>query len=235
MAKHKKAGTFVAIKRLKKVEVLRLKQVEHVLSEKAILLEGNGGSGVALRLASHSPHSSPVTHPHIVNLWATFQDNSSLYMVMEFVQGGEVFSHLRRLGRFSTDIARGAGHRLFSLLSRALTPLSVYAAEVCLALAFLHERDIVYRDLKPENLLLNANGHIKITDFGFAKRVKDKTWTVRPPLSLACALFRHPPPPPQLCGTPEYLCPEIIQSKVSALRAAVSAALTFPQTTGPFL
>ena len=116
-----------------------------------------------------------VTHPFIVNLWATFQDTGALYMVMEFVQGGEVFSHLRKLGRFSPDITR------------------FYAAEVCLALDHLHQSDIVYRDLKPENLLLDHRGHIKITDFGFAKIVKDKTWT--------------------LCGTPEYLCPEIIQSK----------------------
>ncbi len=71
--------------------------------------------------------------------------------------------------------------------------------------AFLHERDIVYRDLKPENLLLDARGHVKITDFGFAKVVKDKTWT--------------------LCGTPEYLCPEIIQSKGQLLCGQGSAVI----------
>lgn len=130
----------MAIKRLKKVEVLRLKQVEHVVNEKGILLS--------------------VTHPFIVNLWATFQDMAALYMVMEFVQGGEVFSHLRKLGRFSTDITR------------------IYSAEVCLALDHLHQYDVIYRDLKPENLLLDSRGHIKITDFGFAKVVKDKTWTL---------------------------------------------------------
>lgn len=102
-------GSYVAIKKLKKVEVLRLKQVEHVINEKTILLS--------------------VTHPFIVNLWSTFQDMAALYMVMEFVQGGEVFSHLRKLGRFSVDVTR------------------VYSAEVCLALDHLHQFDVVYRDL----------------------------------------------------------------------------------------
>lgn len=68
-----------------------------------------------------------------------------------------------------------------------------YAAEVTLALEYLHDQHIIYRDLKPENLLLDRHGHLKITDFGFAKEVPDITWT--------------------LCGTPDYLAPEVVASK----------------------
>ena len=91
---------------------------------------------------------------------------------MEFIQGGELFSHLRRAGRFSPDVSR------------------FYAANILVALEYLHNRDIIYRDLKPENLLLDHQGYLKITDFGFAKYVPDRTFT--------------------LCGTPEYLAPEIV-------------------------
>jgi len=116
-----------------------------------------------------------INHPFVVNLIGHFQDEKKLYMVLEFVHGGELFSHLRREGRFSDSHGR------------------YYAEEIVLAFAAMHSANIVYRDLKPENLLITTTGHMKITDFGFAKMIEDKTWT--------------------LCGTPEYLAPEIIQSK----------------------
>lgn len=77
-------------------------------------------------------------------------------MLLEYVIGGELFSHLRKAGRFTNDMTR------------------FYAAEIVLAIEYLHSRDIIYRDLKPENLLLDSSGHVKITDFGFAKRVEDR-------------------------------------------------------------
>jgi protein kinase X len=144
-----------ALKTLKKTEIIRLKQVEHIKAEKSIMMR--------------------IGHPFIVNMFASFKDKKNLYMLMEFVIGGELFSQLRKVGRFGNDTAR------------------FYAAEIVLALQYLHSQNIVYRDLKPENLLIDKDGHMKITDFGFAKVVEDRTWT--------------------LCGTPEYLAPEIIQSK----------------------
>lgn len=138
---------FYAMKVLKKTEVIRLKQVEHTNNEKHIL--------------------ESVAHPFLVNMWGTFQDSNNLYMVMDYVPGGELFSVLRRSQRFPDHVAK------------------FYAAEVILAIEYLHSKDMIYRDLKPENLLLDAQGHIKITDFGFAKYVPDITWT--------------------LCGTPDYL------------------------------
>ncbi|TIA81866.1 hypothetical protein E3P92_02088 [Wallemia ichthyophaga] len=146
---------FYAIKVLAKEQVVKMKQVEHTVSERDMLAR--------------------VRHPFLVNLWGTFQDPKNLYMVMDFVAGGELFSLLRKSQRFPNPVAK------------------FYAAEVALALDYLHSLDIIYRDLKPENILLGADGHIKITDFGFAKYVPDVTWT--------------------LCGTPDYLAPEIVQSK----------------------
>ncbi|KAI9025790.1 camp-dependent protein kinase 6 [Phycomyces nitens] len=147
---------FYALKVLKKSEIVRLKQVEHTRNERAVLLT--------------------ISHPFIVNLWGTFQDSTYLYMVMDYVPGGELFSYLRKQKTFPDDVAK------------------FYSAQVLLALVYMHSKNIVYRDLKPENILLDAQGNIKITDFGFAKILKDdRTWT--------------------LCGTPDYLAPEVIQSK----------------------
>ncbi|XP_076435505.1 cAMP-dependent protein kinase catalytic subunit PRKX-like [Babylonia areolata] len=148
-------GGYLALKVMSISQVVRLKQVEHIKNERDIL--------------------ASVSHPFIVNMLWSHKDSTFLYMLMEFIPGGELFSYLRSQGRFTTPTA------------------AFYACEIVCALDYLHGRNVVYRDLKPENLLLDKEGHLKITDFGFAKVCVHRTWT--------------------LCGTPEYLAPEIILSK----------------------
>ncbi|KZF21595.1 Pkinase-domain-containing protein [Xylona heveae TC161] len=155
MVQSKHNQRFYAVKVLKKAQVVKMKQVEHTNDERRMLQK--------------------VKHPFLITLWGTFQDSKNLYMVMDFIEGGELFSLLRKSQRFPNPVAK------------------FYAAEVTLALDYLHSMHIIYRDLKPENLLLDRHGHLKITDFGFAKEVPDITWT--------------------LCGTPDYLAPEVVASK----------------------
>eukprot|EP00472_Partenskyella_glossopodia_P009196 CAMPEP_0197540818 /NCGR_PEP_ID=MMETSP1318-20131121/66814_1 /TAXON_ID=552666 /ORGANISM="Partenskyella glossopodia, Strain RCC365" /LENGTH=349 /DNA_ID=CAMNT_0043099921 /DNA_START=274 /DNA_END=1323 /DNA_ORIENTATION=+ len=150
-----------AIKSLSKADICRLKQVDHVMSEKA-----------SLYAASHT---------FIVKLFHTFQDNQYIHFVLEYVAGGDFFSYLRKRGRLNMGSAR------------------FYAAEMVVALSYLHSKGIIYRDLKPENILISPEGHLKLADFGFSKKLErtkvgdlKRTWT--------------------LCGTPEYLAPEIIHS-----------------------
>ena len=88
-------------------------------------------------------------------LWAS-HDDTYLYMLLEYVCGGELFSVLRNKGYFTNSQA------------------NFYGAEIVSALDYMHSKFIVYRDLKPENLLLDRQGHLKITDFGFAKKLEDR-------------------------------------------------------------
>ena len=115
---------------------------------------------------------------------ASFSDVDCLYILLDYVPGGELFSYLRKYRRFDEQTTK------------------FYAAEIVLILEFLHEQmgGVAYRDLKPENLLLDETGHIRLVDFGFAKRL-GSTNDDRPVETYT------------LCGTPEYLAPEVIQNK----------------------
>lgn len=148
---------FLAVKIINKERVIKTRQVEHTCNEKNILF--------------------CMKSPFIVALFDYFQDARCLYFVLEFVNGGEMFTHIQKQKkrRFNYEQTR------------------FFAAETILAFEYLHNLDIIFRDLKPENMLIDHRGHIRLTDFGFAKRVEDKTWT--------------------MCGTPEYLAPEIIVNK----------------------
>ncbi|KAF4092096.1 hypothetical protein AMELA_G00016940 [Ameiurus melas] len=113
----------------------------------------------------------------IVKLHDTFKDSRYIYMVMEFCSGGEIWTKLKEVRRFEENI-------------------TVFVAGcVVEAYSYLHKKDIMYRDLKPENLMLDSRGYIKLVDFGFAKKLQrgHKTYS--------------------FCGTPEYMAPEIIQNQ----------------------
>lgn len=152
---YKPTNTVCTLKCMSKKLMIELNQMEHVKNEIEIL--------------------DMVQHPNVVRKYGTFQDSRTLYIMMEYIPGGEVFSHLRTMGTFDLDVVR------------------FYASEVLLVFESMHFRQIVYRDLKPENLLFDKDGHIKFIDFGFAKVIEDRTYT--------------------LCGTPEYIAPEIIRGE----------------------
>lgn len=117
-----------------------------------------------------------VRHPFIVGMNMAFQSRDKLYFVLDYCAGGELFFHLGKLGKFPEPRAK------------------FYAAEIVLAISYVHSLDIIYRDLKPENVLLDAQGHIRLTDFGLSKEGISNS-------SSGAHSF---------CGTPEYLAPEIL-------------------------
>ena len=123
-----------AMKVLSKKVIIQKKEVAHTLGERNILVR-----------------TAMADSPFIVGLKFSFQTENDLYLVTDFMSGGELFWHLQKEGRFNEARAK------------------FYIAELILALQHLHQHDIVYRDLKPENILLDANGHIALCDFGLSK------------------------------------------------------------------
>lgn len=156
LAREKRTAEMVALKVLKKDNIIKRNQVEHTRTERSVL--------------------GYVKHPFIVGLKMAFQSQDKLYFVLDYCAGGELFFHLGKVGKFSE--------------SRAC----FYAAEITLAINYVHDLDIVYRDLKPENVLLDSRGHIRLTDFGLSKEGISNS-------SSGANSF---------CGTPEYLAPEIL-------------------------
>eukprot|EP01060_Flectonema_neradi_P040508 TRINITY_DN9249_c0_g2_i1.p1 TRINITY_DN9249_c0_g2~~TRINITY_DN9249_c0_g2_i1.p1 ORF type:complete len:454 (+),score=100.59 TRINITY_DN9249_c0_g2_i1:122-1483(+) len=120
-----------------------------------------------------------IQHPFIVQLHAVFETQTKLCLVMDLLPGGELFQHLRE-GGFSEYRA------------------GFYAAEICLALSFIHNQKFIYRDLKPENCLIDAEGHVVLADFGLAKKIDENVDTAT-----------------TLCGTPSYIAPEVLQGEVA--------------------
>ncbi|KAI9501345.1 kinase-like domain-containing protein [Coemansia spiralis] len=130
-----------------------------------------------------------VEHPFLVGLQCAFQTKEKLFFCLDYVNGGELFFHLQRERRFSENRAR------------------FYAAEITCALEYLHGMGVVYRDLKPENCLLDADGHVKIVDFGLAKEVGPVVWRTE---GSALYSVEEGGKTGTFCGTPEYLAPEVL-------------------------
>jgi protein-serine/threonine kinase len=170
-----------ALKVLKKEEMIERDKVHRVLTEREILT---------------STH-----HPFIVTYYCSFQDESKLYILMEYCSGGELFRLLQKQTNhcFPEHIAR------------------FYTAEVLSALEYLHQLGIVYRDLKPENILLHASGHIRLTDFDLSKETGTKNLdeASKKHHHFFNFLQRHDKKKRiqqfnSFVGTAEYIAPEVI-------------------------
>eukprot|EP00884_Botryococcus_braunii_P004083 jgi/Botrbrau1/13676/Bobra.0378s0008.1 len=151
----KGGGKHFALKTLSKPQIMDMGLQEHVKREKMLMAE--------------------MDSPFLTNLVTSFKDAQHLYLLLESVMGGELFTYLQ-----SRSTPLREDHARF------------YAACVVMGLEYMHDRNVMWRDLKPENLLVDTNGYVKLADFGFAKKLPQgaKSYT--------------------LCGTPEYLPPEMV-------------------------
>ncbi|CBI19674.3 unnamed protein product, partial [Vitis vinifera] len=131
LARKRTTGDLFAIKVLKKLDMIRKNDIERILAERNILIT--------------------VRNPFVVRFFYSFTCRDNVYLVMEYLNGGDLYSLLRKLGCLEEDVAR------------------IYIAELVLALEYLHSLGIVHRDLKPDNILIAHDGHIKLTDFGLSK------------------------------------------------------------------
>jgi len=162
-------GAFGKVRRCQVIatgEVFALKQMQ-----KADILS----MGQVEHIMQETEVLSKISHPFVTNKYAGFTTPCNLILIMEFCPGGDLFDQLYRHKSFNIPDTR------------------IFTSQVLLPLEYLHSMSIVHRDLKLENILVSQDGALKLTDFGFAKYIKYRSWT--------------------LCGTPEYLAPEIILEK----------------------
>jgi cGMP-dependent protein kinase len=173
LVQHKASGMACALKAMNKSDVVASHQEINIMAEKNLLFACSGSR-------------------FVLGLLQTYNFPNQIFMLMEFIQGGELWSYIYE--KTNTVQRNPAG-------GFEISAAKFYASNVILAFKHLHAKNIAYRDLKPENLLIDGKGYVKVIDFGFAKKfpyVKNgkplnKTFT--------------------LCGTPEYLAPEIVMSK----------------------
>ena len=158
LVKNENNNKLYAMKILDKKFIVKKNQVSHTQTERVLL--------------------EKLKHPFIVRLNYAFQDSKRLYFLTEFLQGGELFFHLRKNSGYKEKAVR------------------FYMSQILLALEYMHNNNYIYRDLKPENILIDKEGNIKLTDFGLSKILPEEQTTTY-----------------TMCGTAEYLAPEILFGK----------------------
>ncbi|XP_059638103.1 probable serine/threonine protein kinase IRE4 isoform X2 [Cornus florida] len=182
LARKRATGDLFAIKELKKLDMIRKNDIERILAERNILIT--------------------VRNPFVVRFFYSFTSRDNLYLVMEYLNGGDLYSLLKKVGCLEEDVAR------------------TYIAELVLALEYLQSLGIVHRDLKPDNILIAHDGHIKLTDFGLSKiGLMNSTGDLPGPeingTALADSHGLHNQQTEDrsqrsAVGTPDYLAPEIL-------------------------
>ncbi|XAR61784.1 Non-specific serine/threonine protein kinase [Bertholletia excelsa] len=182
LARKRTTGDLFAIKVLKKLDMIRKNDIDRILAERNILIT--------------------VRNPFVVRFFYSFTSRDNLYLVMEYLNGGDLYSLLRKVSCLEEDVAR------------------IYIAELVLALEYLHSLGIVHRDLKPDNILIAHDGHIKLTDFGLSKiGLMNSTGDLPAPNREGITLLDVQAQPSQriedrnqqsAVGTPDYLAPEIL-------------------------
>jgi serine/threonine protein kinase len=157
-----------------KVMLAKHKTTNELSAIKSIHKNSMISTGRAHTIMSERATLATVKSPFIVQLKFAFQSSTKFYIGLEYVPGGELLGLLGRVGRIE------------------MSDVKIYVAEIGLALVELHSKGIVYRDLKPENVLIAADGHLKLTDFGLSKRIGSHTTG-------------------SFCGSIDYMAPEIVQ------------------------
>eukprot|EP00943_MAST-04B_sp_MAST-4B-sp1_P007934 g7934.t1 len=166
-------------KKTEKLYAMKILKKDHIVKRKQV--EHTNTERAVLRFTRH---------PFIVQLHYAFQTSDRLFFVLDYCSGGELFFHLGKAGEFRESVAR------------------YYTAELVLALSHLHSKGVIYRDLKPENVLLDADGHVKIADFGLSKVLNDKL--LKKGQQIQRVVDIEQAQTFSFCGTPEYLAPEIL-------------------------
>jgi len=164
LCRWKENGQIVAIKKLRKTDMIGKNQISHVKAEVGVLSEAN--------------------NPWVVELKCSFQDEKHLYLVMEYLAGGDMMTYLEQEGTLSEEASK------------------FYIAELVLAVESVHKLNYIHRDLKPDNILIDRNGHLKLSDFGLCAK-----YEIKPAFSKEKRRQRLK----STVGTPDYIAPEVLE------------------------